>query len=387
MNLEDFQNPSGKLIKAQPNGGAYWAFIPDLLPPSIIWDSVLVQALSRADRALGELSGLGRAIPNPHLLIGPFLRREAVLSSRIEGTQTDIADLYVYEAGQLSLPGMSKTIESDAREVLNYVRALEYGLKRLNELPVCLRFIRELHQILLHGVRGEQATPGEFRRSQNWIGKPGCSLNEATYVPPPVPEMKEELGELEKYLHSEDDTPPLVKLALIHYQFEAIHPFLDGNGRIGRLLISLLLVHWNLLPLPLLYLSAYFEQNRQDYYKFLTYVSQQSAWREWLLFFTKGVAEQSQDAIVRARRLQDLQVSWRLKMHQERSSGLTLAVADSLFEEPIITPNRVVKRFDVSHQTAMIILNRLEKLHIVKELTERKRNRVYYSPEIMSVVE
>jgi Fic family protein len=188
MNPDDFKQPSGKLLHAGKGEAAYWAFVPDPLPPRLDWDTELVKVLSQADRALGELSGLGRTMPNPHLLIGPFLRREAVLSSRIEGTQADITDLYVYEAGQLPLPGMgAASPEEDVREVLNYVRALEYGLQRLDKLPVSLRLIRELHDRLLTGVRGEKATPGKFRKTQNWIGAPNCTLNEASFVPPPVP--------------------------------------------------------------------------------------------------------------------------------------------------------------------------------------------------------
>ncbi len=192
---------------------------------------------------MSELAGAGRTMPNPHLLIGPFVRREAVLSSRIEGTQADSADLYAYEVGQLPLPGLEPAPpEDDVREVLNYVRALEYGLARLDSLPVSLRLIRELHERLLAGVRRAYATPGEFRRRQNWIGPVNCTLNDASSVPPPVPQMHEALAAFERYLHDAGVHPPLVRLALGHYQFEAIHPFVDGNGHIGRLLISLLLV-------------------------------------------------------------------------------------------------------------------------------------------------
>ena len=255
--------------------------MPHPLPPELPFDAGLVNTLSDADRALGELAGLGRTLPNPQLLIAPFIRREAVLSSRIEGTQTDLTDLYAYEAGQLPLFAGLKMVppESDVKEVTNYVRAMEYGLERLQTLPVSLRLIRELHGILMEGVRGDRATPGEFRRSQNWIGRPGCTLNEAEFVPPPVPEMHEALDAFEKYLHAGNTYPPLVRLAFIHYQFETIHPFLDGNGRIGRLLVTLLLVTWNLLPLPLLYLSAFFEQHRQAYYDLLRVVSEKGVAR------------------------------------------------------------------------------------------------------------
>lgn len=205
MNLERFQNsPAGRLLKVWQARPPYWAFVPNPLPPHIEFDRALVSALSDADRALGELAGLGRTLPNPNLLIRPFIRREAVLSSRIEGTQADVADLYAYEAKQLALPlSSSAASDTDVREVFNYVRALEYGLERLSTLPVSLRLIREVHDVLMKGVRGEFATPGEFRRTQNWIGWPGCTLEDATYVPPPVAEMQEALGDLEKYLYAE----------------------------------------------------------------------------------------------------------------------------------------------------------------------------------------
>lgn len=249
-------------------------------------DLELVRTLSDADRALAELAGTGRNMPNPRVFISPFVRREAVLSSRIEGTEADIKDVYAFEAGQLPLPEPKAfPRRSDAQEVLNYVHALEYGLVRINEFPVSLRFIRELHEILMRGVRGEDYTPGEFRRTQNWLGAPGCSIEEATFVPPSVGKMHEALNLFEGYLHSEDPYPPLLRLAFVHYQFEAIHPFLDGNGRVGRLLLSLMLVNWGLLPHPLLYLSAFFERNRQDYYDLLLAVSTSASWREWVVFF------------------------------------------------------------------------------------------------------
>jgi len=349
MNPEQFINSSsGRVIQVGQGEIAYWSFVPNPLPPQLDFDSALIRLLSDADRALGELAGLGRALPNPHLLINPFIRREAVLSSRIEGTQADLADLYAFEAGQFELPGFKSTPPpADAREVLNYVRALEAGLKRLSELPVSLRLIREAHAQLMEGVRGNQAAPGEFRRTQNWIGAPGCTLNDATYVPPTVDEMQIALDALEKYLHSEAALPPLVRLALIHYQFEAIHPFIDGNGRIGRLLISLLLVHWNLLPLPLLYLSAFFEKHRQDYYDLLMAVSARGAWREWVSFFLRGVAEQARDAVVRAKRLQDLQSEWRHRLVQARASGLAFSLVDALFDSPVMTIPQAQRQLDV----------------------------------------
>ena len=389
MNPDDFRtSTSGRVIRVGQGQSAYWAFVPNPLPPPLTLDTALIRWLSEADRALGELAGLGRALPNPHLLISPFIRREAVLSSRIEGTQADLADLYAFEAGQLALPGFKPApSEADVREVANYVRALEYGLERLSTLPVSLRLIREVHARLMEGVRGESATPGEFRRTQNWIGAPGCTLNEATYVPPPVAEMHAALDAFEKYLHTEDELPPLVRLALIHYQFEAIHPFVDGNGRIGRLLLSLLLGHWNLLPLPLLYLSAFFEKHRQTYYDLLLAVSARGAWNEWIVFFLRGVAEQARDAILRAKRLQDLQLAWRTKYQRARGAGLLLGIVDTLFALPALTPGQVARQFNVSHPAAMQALRRLEQDQILREVSGKQRHRLYLAIEILQVLQ
>jgi Fic family protein len=342
--------------------------------------------LSEADRALGELAGLGRVMPNPNLLIGPFIRREAVLSSRIEGTQSNVADLYAYEAGQLALFANKRAPpESDVREVLNYVRAMEYGLTRLNTLPISLRFMREVHEKLMSDVRGNQATPGEFRRSQNWIGRPGCILNEASYVPPPVVEMHECLATLEHYLHDDDSHPPLVRLAFIHYQFEAIHPFLDGNGRIGRLLIALLLVHWNLLPAPLLYLSAYLERQRQTYYDLLLAVSERGAWRAWTMFFFRGITEQSRDAIARAKRLQDLQIAWRQQLAKARASALLVRLADSLFESPVVTIPQAERTLKVTYGSAQLNIQKLVDAKILVLLDESKYGKIFVASDILKI--
>lgn len=379
---------SGRLIKASSGDASYWAFAPNPLPPAIELNLPLVQALSAADRALGELAGLGRNMPNPHLLIQPFIRREAVLSSRIEGTQADVADLYAYEAGQLMLPGVrAQASEDDVREVLNYVYALEYGLQRITEFPLSLRLLRELHARLMAGVRGEHMTPGEFRRTQNWIGGFGVHLQDAAFVPPPVDEMKQALGDLETYLHSTDSYPPLLRLGMIHYQFEAIHPFLDGNGRIGRLLITLLLVHWNLLPLPLLYLSAFFERNRQQYYDSLMAVSTKGDWNAWLGFFLHGIAEQALDAVARARQLRDLELLWHTQLREQSATPFMFSVVALLFERPIITAQDVARRFGVSHQTAMRAIQRLVQMEIVHKMEDRPRNQRFFAGIILEIVQ
>jgi len=341
----------------------------------------MVSQLSRTDRALGELSGIGRALPNPHLLILPFARREAVLSSRIEGTQASLSDLYAFEAA----PRAEET--GDVREVFNYVRALEFGLSRLKDLPVSLRLTREIHERLMRGVRGEHSTPGEFRRSQNWIGPPRCLLNEATYVPPPVDEMRACLDAFEHFLHAEHDIPPLVQLALIHYQFEAIHPFLDGNGRVGRLILVMLLCLWDLLPQPLLYLSAYFEANRQTYYEFLLSVSQRGTWSEWVLFFLEGVESQARDAVRRSHRIQDLRRGYRARFQTTHSSARLLQVVDLLFAAPIVTVNQVKEAIGVSFQSANRYISQLEEAGIVREITGQTRNRLYSAGEIIRAIE
>ena len=388
MNPDRFHGGSaGQVIRVGQGEMAYWAFVPHPLPPDLKPDSALVRSLSEADRAIGELAGLGRTMPNPHLLIRPFLRREAVLSSRIEGTQADISALYTYEARQLALPGLQpRRSDTDVHEVYNYVRALEYGLERLKTLPVSLRLIRELHEHLMEGVRGKEATPGEFRKSQNWIGPPGCTLNEAVFVPPPVERMHQTLDAFERYLHASNDHPPLIRLAFIHYQFEAIHPFLDGNGRIGRLLISLLLVHWDLLPLPLLYLSAFFESHREAYYDLLLKVSEEGAWREWVLFFLQGVAEQARDAIVRAKRLQDLQIKWRQEVTKARSSSLLPRLVDLLFEIPILTIPQAEHLLGVTYRSAKLNINKLVDIGILQLWEDKSYGKTFIARDIVRIV-
>jgi Fic family protein len=381
MDPESFRlSPAGRLVRS-PSG--YWAFVPNPLPPEIPWTVELIALLSEADRALGELAGLGRLLPNPHLLIRPFVRREAVLSSRIEGTQASLSDLYAYEAGQLALFETT----SDVREVYNYVRALEYGLEQLQDLPLSLRLIREMHALLLEGVRGERLTPGEFRRSQNWIGPAGCTLEEAPFVPPPVAEMQEALDAFEKFLHQPLSLPPLVRLGLIHYQFEAIHPFLDGNGRMGRLLITLLLCAWELLPQPLLYLSAYFEAHRQDYYDLLLAVSQKGAWKEWLTFFLLGVKEQARDAVSRSRRLQILREKYRERLQTARAAARLLQVVDFLFAQPVFTVKRVGDTLGVDFSVAQRYVSHLEEEGLVEEITGQARNRIYRASELLKAIE
>ncbi len=388
MNPEQFRTTtSGRVQRVGAGQAAYWAFLPNPLPPDLVFDRELVAGLSTADRAMGELAGLARNNPSVRLLQAPFLRREAVLSSRIEGTVATVADVYAYEAGQPGFPGGVRPPEGDVREVVNYVTALEYGVKRLATLPVSLRFMRELHERLMTGVRGGHATPGAVRTSQNWIGSPGAMLNDATYVPPPVPEMADALTALEQYVHSDDPTPPLVRIACIHYQFEAIHPFLDGNGRIGRLLVALLLVAWDLLPAPLVYPSVYLERRRSEYYDRLLRVSTTGDWQAWLLFFLQALTDAARDAVTKAKALEDLREQWVQLARTSGRSTLLEQVVDLSFSEPLLTARLVTERFAVSPPSAMAALQRLAGIGVLAESRGQGRGRLFVAQAVLEALQ
>ncbi len=369
--------PPGRRIRC-PEG--YSAFLPDPLPPEIRWSPGLVAALSDADRAVGRLAGEGGRLPNPHLLLRPFVRREAVLSSRIEGAQATLGEILAVEAGA----AVARSPD-DLREVANYVTALEYGIRRLETLPLSLRLLREIHERLMRGVRGDAATPGQFRRSQNWIGPAGCTLSNASYVPPPPHEMMEALGRLERFLHDRGQ-PPLVQAALAHYQFEAIHPFLDGNGRVGRLLVTLFLVERRVLPAPLLYLSAFFEATRRDYYGRLRGIQDRSEWEPWLEYFLNGVARQSEDAVARAGRINGLLDGWRKAVAGSASRAPVLLV-DLLAENPYWTVKRAAERLGVAWTTAQRAVGRLVDREVLAQVSEGRRDRVYCARAIMDILD
>jgi len=371
------RHPSGRLVRQREG---YSAFIPDPLPPTLNWTAALVSALSDADRAIGRLAGEGSRLPNPHLLIRPFIRREAVLSSRIEGTQATLGELLAAEAG-----AAVERSPADLREVANYVAALEFGVGRLASLPTSLRLVRELHQRLMEGVRGGQATPGEFRRSQNWIGPPGCTLASTSFVPPPPHEMIRALNAWERFLHDRA-LPPLVHLALAHSQFEAIHPFLDGNGRVGRLLITLLLVERGVLPAPLLYLSAFFEATRREYYDRLLGVTRDGAWEEWIEYVLTGIARQAEDASSRAARINELLASWRGQA-VERTSSSSVFLLDLLAENPFWTVNGVARRLGVAYTTAQRAVGALVKLGALAPASAARRGRVFVARAILDILE
>ncbi|CAG0943490.1 hypothetical protein GPROT2_02145 [Gammaproteobacteria bacterium] len=364
----------------QPTG--YRAFMPAPLPPqpALALGGELQGLLSAADRALGRLDGSVLTLPNPDLFVFMYVRKEAVLSSQIEGTQSSLQDLLAAEA-QL----FEQTLPRDVNEVINYVRAMNRGLARLAELPVSVRLIREIHAELMRGVRGGRLQPGELRTSQNWIGPAGSTLNTATFVPPPHHAVPAALGDLETFLHASDDLPPLVKIALAHVQFETIHPFLDGNGRVGRLLITFLLTERGVLHKPVLYLSHYFKQHRQTYYEHLQAVCDQGAWEAWLAFFLRGVIEVAGEAAETARRILQLREQHRAAITAQlgRAAGNGHKVLESLFDRPIVAVNDVQKLTGTTYAAANNLVSRLVKLGILSEMTGYARNRRFrYAPYI-----
>jgi Fic family protein len=381
MNPKDFISQSAGKVTLTPSG--YYTFIPNPLPPFIEWNNNLVSVLAEAERNLSKLTTQVNSSLFPNLLARPFIHHEAVISSRIEGTKASLEDLFTYETGQLPLWEES----NDVREVFNYVQALDIGMERVNTLPVSMRLIREIHEKLTYNVRGGTLTPGEFRRSQNWIGPMGSTLANAPYVPLPVEEMQTALNDLEKFIHQENRIPPLVRAGMIHYQFEAIHPFLDGNGRVGRLLIILLLCEWGLLNYPILNLSSYIDHYRQEYYDKLLAVSQRGDWEEWLLFFLRGIRETAAENLVRISTLQIIHDKYQEIAKKERNEKRMVAIVDFIFEHPLFTIRQLVEDLAMPYKTAIDYVRKLENAGFIHEKTGQARNRLYQSDEILIAIE
>ena len=362
---------AGRYIQ-QPTG--YKAFVPALLPPDppVRMSGRLNELLSDANVAVGRLDGSVLTLPNPGLFVAMYARREAVLSSQIEGTQSSLQDVLAAEAN-IFAPHLPK----DVHEVMNYAAAMAVGLETLKTLPVSVRLIRQIHQVLLHGVRGSHRTPGELRTTQNWIGPEGCTLQEATFVPPPPHEMRMALSDWEKFLHADDDLPLLIKVGLAHAQFETIHPFSDGNGRVGRLLITFLLVEGNMLHQPVLYLSHYFKRHRQAYYDHLQALHETGDWESWLSFFLQGVKEVSGQAAEMAGVILRMREGLRQGITENfaRGAGNALKVVEHLFASPITSVKEVQELIGTSRQAANQLVGRLEELGVVREITGQKRNR------------
>ena len=375
--MPDHQHRSGRYVR-QLTG--YRAFLPEPLPPDppVVRDPEMDDLHFKATLALGKLDGATETLPNPDLFVFMYVRKEAVLSSQIEGTQASLMDLIEFETSRLR-PGRP----TDVEEVVNYVNAMNHGLLRLAELPVSLRLIKEIHEHLLRGVRGGRLSPGAFRTSQNWIGSPGCTLATASFVPPPPHDMMDALSALERFIHSDAPMPALLKVGLVHAQFETIHPFLDGNGRVGRLLITFLLCEKRILSRPLLYLSYFFKKHRAEYYEHLQRVRDEGDWEGWLKFFLRGVEVVAKEATSKARRVVNMREEHRALIASDlgRAAPNALTLLEKLFERPIVNVNEVAELTGTAFATANRVVESLEKLGLLIEITGQKRNRVYsYEP-------
>lgn len=362
---------SGKRI-TQPTG--YKAFIPNPLPPNppIQIEGEVQHLLTNANIAIGKMDTMGYLVPNLDHIIAMYVRKEALLSSQIEGTQASLEDIFEYES-QIPLKNIN-----DVEEVINYIAALNHGMKRLAEFPMSIRLIKEIHEMLLKGVRGKEKTPGEFRKSQNWIGSPGSTLATASFVPPPPKEAMHAMGELELFLHKGSELPLLINCALIHYQFETIHPFLDGNGRLGRLLITFYLYWKGALQYPLLYLSYYLKIHRQEYYDRLNLVREKGDYEQWIIFFLKGIIWTSDSALQTIKNLLQLQDDHKKRLLSKKlSTPYAIALLDYLFEKPHLTINDIADHFKISYQGAKALVDQFIASEILKEITGKRRDKRY----------
>ena len=373
LNTTPYPQRAGRYIQ-QLTG--YRAFIPAPLPPEpeISFDGELRTLLSQADRDLARLDAIATLLPNPDLFIGMYVRHEAVLSSQIEGTQSTLEDILAFEAH-----GTNNDSPKDVEEVINYVRAMNHGLHRLSVLPLSLRMLREIHGELMQNVRGSEKTPGEFRTSQNWIGGSGSSLSTASFVPPPPHELLTSLGALELFMHEgKANTPLLIRCGLAHAQFETIHPFLDGNGRVGRLLITLMLCEEQALSRPVLYLSVFLKAHRAEYYDRLTAIREHGQWEPWLKFFLRGISQTARAATRTATDIVAMREAHRAALIK---SPKALKLLDSLFKQPLVSPKQIAEIVGCTHPTAVKLAKNLEARGWLQEVTGFDRNRLYrYQP-------
>jgi len=372
------ESPCGELIPIQ---GGYFAYVPHPLPQEVTLDSALIRLLDEASRAVGTLQGVGETLPNPDLLVQSFLRREAVLSSRIEGTRTLISDLVLYEVSKAE-----QDPKGDAQEVLNYVHALGEGIRLLDTLPISTRFLNQLHSRLLSGTRGEDRRLGQLRQIQVIIGGDSGHVQDARFIPPPPQMVPELLADWERFVNAELEMPVLVQCALMHYQFETIHPYEDGNGRIGRLLIGLMLHAAGVLTTPLLSLSGYLERNRDAYMDHLLQVSITGDWKPWIGFFLQGVADQAKDALIRSRRVRKLHDDYRARLVERGESANAFRMIDLLFQTPMTTPARATAELGITRAGSRALLDRLAQLGILRVLP-RQRPRFYIAEEILDAIQ
>ncbi len=371
---------AGSLIK---HPGGYSAFYPHPLPPTppIEYDGEMRSLLSEADRSLARLDGIATVMPNPDLFITMYVKKEALLSSQIEGTQASLQGILEFEADY-----KPKDDINQVKEVINYITALNHGLERLQRIPLSNRLIREMHKILLKDTRGQHSAPGEFKRTQNWIGPAGASIHEAIFIPPPPAQVYDVMSELEKFIHRENDTPPLVKAALIHTQFETIHPFLDGNGRIGRLLITFFLVWKKTLSKPILYLSYYFKKHRSDYYDLLNLTRGEGDFESWVKFFLKGVIDTSDEASKTVGEIILLRDNLSKRIYDEISSKHALPLLDLLFNAPVIDARMVSDRLHITDITARALIAKFEENEILREITGNKRNKRFIFNDYVELI-
>lgn len=379
MDPDSFSDTQFGSVRRTAGPHGYLSYFPKPIPRQVTISGEHLLRLADAEAALGRLAGAGRLLPAPHLLVRPYLRREAVASTRIEGTQASLVELFDAEASD-------QPYGADIEEVMNYILAMETGLERLKTLPVSMRLIREMHAVILNGVRGRSLHPGELRTSQNWIGPPGATIETATFVPPPPDELSGLLTDLEKFIHEDPKLPPLVQAALVHYQFETIHPFLDGNGRLGRLLIVFFLVVRDRLPEPLLYLSPYFESHRQEYYDALQSVRERGDLDQWLKLFLDGVRIQANDAVERAERLIDLREKYRQTV-QAATRGIANQIAEIALEQPVLTALSVERRLKASRPATLKALRQLADLGILVETSGGPRGQLRWrAHEVLAIL-
>ena len=363
---------AGTFVK---QSGGFMAFIPKMLPPDppIKYDDELQALLSRADRAIARLDGIVTVLPNPEFFIAMYVKKEALLSSQIEGTQASLEGVLEFEAEMKPRDNIK-----EIKDVVNYIKALEYGIKHVAGARANARLFREIHRILIHGTRGSKKALGEFRRTQNWIGPPGANVFEARFVPPPPEQILPAMANLEVFFNELDHTPPLVRAALIHAQFETIHPFIDGNGRIGRLLITFFLVAHGALRQPLLYLSYYLKKNREEYYDLLMKVRTDGDWEAWVKFFLNGIDTVSEEAAAAAGEIIRLKQRLIDVLYEHRISSIyAVKLIDLLFTKPVIDVKTVTKEFKISKESGNELVNRFEKLGILHELTGKQRYKKY----------
>lgn len=372
---------SGEYVNNLSGELTYKSFKPSPLPPNpeLTIDSDMVKKLVDANRDLVRLDTASKLIPNVELFISMYVMKEALISSQIEGTQCTLDDVLD--------PDVDKNTNLDVSEVINYISACSYAINRLKTMPLCNRFLREIHQKLLTGIRGQEKNPGEFRRSQNWIGAANCTLNEARYIPPNVDDMNSALSDLEKYMNEGDDYDPLIRIALIHYQFETIHPFLDGNGRVGRLLILLYLLEQGYLSKPIIYISYFLKKNQIEYYDRISEVRKSGNYEQWVCFFLEAVSAAAKDSLQTIEKLSDLHERNVANLpNTTRKNDNVRKVFDYIEQYPIISIKRTASALNLSYNTVSSIVNKLTQNGVLKETTNASRNRVFFYEEYLSIL-